>query len=266
MREALAIMRASWLAALSYRTQMLFGIVGLIVSILPLYFISRALQPLMEASIRTEGEQYFAFLVVGLVTSAFVGSAVNGLPGAMSSDISTGALEAMLATPARIPALLVGMVGQNFTWIVLRGLILLVSAWLLGAHLVWSRAPLAALILFLIVISHAPIGVIAAALVLAVRTTGPLPAGVIWASSLLGGVYYPTTVVPSWLATASAFVPLSYGLRALRRTLIDDAPAAVIIGDVARMTALGGVMFIISALMFIWALGYAKRAGTLAQY
>ena len=37
------------------------------------------------------------------------------------------------------------------------------------------------------------------------------------ASTLLGGVYYPTTVIPSWLASASEFVPLGYGLRALRQ-------------------------------------------------
>jgi ABC-2 type transport system permease protein len=266
MREALAIMRVSWLAALSYRTQMAFGVVGLVVSVVPLYFVSRALQPLMEQSIRGEGQQYFAFLVVGLVTAAFVASSVNGLPTAMNSDISTGALEAMLATPARIPALLVGMVGQNFTWTVLRAVILLSSAWLLGAHLVWSHLLVGVVVLVLVVLTYAPVGVIAAALILAVRTAGPLTTGVVWASTLLGGVYYPTKVVPSWLAQVSDFVPLSYGLRAMRRSLIDGAPVTAIVGDVARMVGLGAVLFVIAVLMFSWALGHAKRAGTLAQY
>jgi ABC-2 type transport system permease protein len=266
MRESFAIMRVSWLAALSYRTQMAFGIAGLMVSILPLYFISRALHPLMAQSIQGEGQQYFAFLVVGIVTASFVASAVNGLPGAMNSDISTGALEAMLATPSRVASLLVGMVGQNFTWTVIRAAVLLSSATLFGAQLVWSHAFTAAVVMMLVVLTYVPIGIIAAALVLAVRTTGPLPGGVVWVSALLGGVYYPTKVVPSWLALVSDFVPLTYGLRALRRTLIDGAPVAAIAGDVARMTALGAVLFVVAALMFSWALGYAKRAGTLAQY
>jgi ABC-2 type transport system permease protein len=266
MREALALMRVSWLAALSYRTQMAFGVVGLVLSVLPLYFISGALQPMMEASIRGEGQQYFAFLVVGLVTTAFVTSAVNGLPTAMSTDISTGALEAMLATPARIPALLVGMVGQQFTWTVLRGIILLSSAWFLGAQVVWSHLAVAAVVLLLIVLTYAPVGVIAAALILAVRTAGPLATGVVWGSTLLGGVYYPTNVVPSWLAVVSDFVPLTYGLRALRRSLIEGASTTAIMGDVARMVALGAVLFVAGVVMFTWALRHAKRAGTLAQY
>ena len=266
MREAFAMMRVSWLAAASYRTQMMFGILGLLASVVPLYFISRALQPMMQASISGEGQQYFAFLVVGLVTAAFVNTAVNGLPAAISTDISTGALEAMLATPARIPALLIGMVGQTFTWTVLRGIILLISAWALGAQLAWSHALVAAGVLFFIVIAYAPVAVIAAALILAVRTSGPLTGGVVWASTLLGGVYYPTTVVPSWLALVSKFVPLTYGLRALRRSLIEGAPLASIVGDVARMVGLGAIVFIVAAAMFAWALGYAKRAGTLAQY
>jgi ABC-2 type transport system permease protein len=124
----------------------------------------------------------------------------------------------------------------------------------------------AAVVLLLVVLTYAPIGVMAAALVLAVRTTGPLPHGVIWVSTLLGGVYYPTKVVPSWLAVVSDFVPLTYGLRALRRSVIDGAPATAILGDVATMTALGAVLFVISVAMFSWALKHAKRAGTLAQY
>ena len=260
------MIRVSWLVALSYRTEMAFGIIGLFVSVLPLYFVSGALQPMMADAIRGEGQQYFAFLMIGLVTSAFVTTAVTGLHMSMSLDISTGALEAMLATPASLPALLIGMVGQKFTWTIIRAVVLLLSAWLLGAQLVWSNVLTATAVVVLVVLAYIPVGIVAAALVLAVRTTGPYPGGVLWVSTLLGGVFYPTSVVPSWLASVSAFIPLTYGLRALRRTFIDGAPVSAILGDVGTLVVLGSVSFVASAFIFSWALSYARRAGTLAQY
>lgn len=266
MREALALVRASWLHALSYRLQMVFAIGGLIVSIVPLYFVSRALQPVMAASIRNEGQEYFAFLIVGLVTYACINTAVNGLHGAVSADISTGAFEALLATPTSMVAILAGMLGQPFMWTLIRALLLLVGAWLLGAQVAWSHSLVAAGVLSLTVLSYIPFGVMSAALVLAFRTTGPFPAGIMAASVLLGGVYYPTTVIPSWLSSAADFVPLGYGLRALRRSLIDGQPVSALAGDVAILAAFTVVLMAASVLAFSLAVQHAKRAGTLAQY
>ena len=58
---------------------------------------------------------------------------------------------------------------------------------------------------------------------IAFRTAGPIPRGIVLISTFLGGVYYPTHIVPGWLENISAALPLTYGLRALRRVLLDGA-------------------------------------------
>jgi ABC-2 type transport system permease protein len=266
MREALALVRASWLHALSYRLQMVFSTLALLASIVPLYFVSRALQPMMADSIRYEGQEYFAFVMVGLIMSGCMATAVNALHGAVASEISTGAFEALLATPIRMPSLLLGLIGHAFSWIFLRSGLLLVSAWLLGAQVVWGRTLEATAVLLLTIFAYLPLGVIAAAAVLAFRTTGPFPSGIVMASGLLGGVYYPTTVIPSWLADASLVIPLGYGLRALRRILLDGLPITAVAGDLLVLTGFAVGLLACSIVAFSWSVGYAKRAGTLAQY
>ena len=52
----------------------------LLLSIVPLYFVSRALQPMMADSIRHEGQEYFAFVMVGLMASGCITTAVNAVP------------------------------------------------------------------------------------------------------------------------------------------------------------------------------------------
>ena len=266
MREAMALIRARWLIVLSYRLQLIFSSLGLIVSIVPIYFISRALQPVMAARISGEGQEYFAFLVVGLITLGFITTATGALHASFSSDISNGSLEAVLATPISLPALLTGMLGQAFTWTLIRTVMLLAGAWLLGAQMVWGKALLAALVLALTVLAYVPFGIIAAALVLAFRSTGPLPAAIVAGSMLLGGVYYPTNVIPSWLAVASALVPLTYGLRSIRRLFIDAAPLSAVTGDLMILAVFTVVLFAVSLAFFSWSFRHARQAGTLAQY
>jgi len=47
MRSAIAMIRARWIAARSYRLRMIFSVASLLVSIVPLYFVANALQPIM---------------------------------------------------------------------------------------------------------------------------------------------------------------------------------------------------------------------------
>ena len=266
MRKVVALMRASWLTALSYRLNMFFTYTGIVIGIVPLYFISHALQPMMASTIKTESPEYFAFLIVGLVTYSFVNTSVNSLHGALSGEIGSGSFEALVSTPTPLPALLLGMIGQAFSMTTLRALVLSIAAVAFGAHIVWSGVIPALLILVLVVFSYLPFGIFAASLILAFRATGPFPGGIVTASALLGGVYYPTQVIPSWLAGFSKFIPLTYGLRSLRRSLLDGAPLSASAADLAIVAVTTTVLMALSLMAFVKALGYAKHTGTLTQY
>jgi ABC-2 type transport system permease protein len=266
MRKVWALVRASWLTALSYRLDTFFSFVGLIVAIGPIYFVSRALQPMMAGSIKTEAPEYFGFLMIGLITYTFVATAIGTVHESLTKEISTGSFEALMATPTSLPVLLCGMVGQAFSMTALRSIVLVLASWALGAHIIWRAGFAAILIVSLIVVAYLAFGIMAASLVLAFRTTGPFPTAILTLSGLLGGVYYPTQVIPSWLERASVFVPLTYGLRALRRSLLDGASLTRSASDLAVLTGSGVALLAVGLISFSLALAYAKRAGTLAQY
>jgi ABC-2 type transport system permease protein len=266
MTAALALMRAGWLSAVSYRVGMALSLGGLLVTVVPLYFVAHALQPVMADSIRGQGGEYFAFVLVGMVAFNFLGPALNALPGAVSSGIRSGTLEAMLGTPAPLPSLLGGLVAYDLTWAAVRAAVLAAAGAALGARLAPEALLPALVVMALIVAAHLPFGLMGAALVLAFRTPGPLPRLVLAASVLLGGVYYPTEVIPGVLRAASSAMPLTYGLRALRGLLLEGAPPAAVAGDVAVLAAFAAALLAAGALVFAAALRYARGAGTLAQY
>jgi len=266
VNKVLAIVRANWLTALSYRVETLFSFSGLFVGVIPLYFVSQALQPMMAKAIKPEASEYFGFLIIGWVAFSFVNTAVTGLHGALSGEISTGSFEALLGTPTPLVALLAGMTGQALSMNILRATIILTFGWLLGVHFMWGSVASGLGILFLIILAYLPFGIFAAALVLGFRATGPFPTIVLVGSALLGGVYYPTQVIPSWLERLSVLVPLKYGLKSLRRTLLEGAPLSASLPDLGVLIGMIAVGFFLSLAAFSWALRYSKRAGTLAQY
>jgi ABC-2 type transport system permease protein len=266
MRKIFAMMRASWQAASSYKLNMVWSLLALVISVIPLYYVTRAFQPFMASRIQGEGGQFFAFVLVGQIAFWSLSSAMTTLPGTISASIGSGTLELLLSTPTRLPTLFAGMVSYTFTLTAVRCLLLLTTGWVLGATIAWDKLAIAAVILGLIVVTYLCIGVIVAAMVLAFRFTGPVVQAVLVSSALLGGVYYPTRVIPSWIREISDFIPLTYGLRALRGTLLEEASLSAVAGDVGMLLLFCVTLLAASSLAILLALDYSKRAGTLSQY
>lgn len=245
---------------------MLLSLVGVIGGVIPVYFVAKALQPLMAGVIKSEAHQYFAFVLVGSITFLFIPLAVSSLPSTIMSSVTSGTMEAVLGTPTSMPRMLAGMMSYSFVWTAVRAGLMLLVGWVLGASISWVQLPSALLVLLLIIASYIPIGLISAAAYLAFRTAGPLAMGVMVLSSLLGGVYYPTHVVPSWLEHVSKAIPLTYGLRALRKVLLEGATLGAVRSDVGILLAMTVVLFAIGGWMFATAMQYARRTGSLSYY
>ena len=266
MREFLAIVSAAWRTEKSYRLSMAFSLASLAFIVVPLYFVTRALQPVMASSIATEGADYFAFALLGAAAFSLVTAAVTALPNAVAAAISRGTLEAYLGTPTHPAVIFAGLGAYGLAWAFVRSAVIVVSGAILGVRLAGGSTPSVLLILALLVVAHVALGSLAGAMVIGFRTSGPFVAGVLTGSMLLGGVYYPTHVIPSWLQDVSRALPLTYGLRALRQAALQGQSFEAISRDVTMLAIYTIVLLCIAVLATAAALSYAKRSGTLSQY
>jgi ABC-2 type transport system permease protein len=266
LHKVWALIRSNWLAASSYKLGFVFSFGSLVLSVIPIFFITDALQKTMANVIKGQGDQYFAFLVVGLISLNLVSSTIYALPGGLQNATSTGTLEALLATPTSMSALLIGLSGYEILFSFIRGAVMLVAAGFLGAHVAWFKIGVSIPIVALMIVAHLPIAIITAAMVLAFRTRGPLPQLLLLASTFLGGVYYPATAIPGWLQKLSAFIPLTYGLEALRAVLLEGRAITTVWREISILLAFTVVALLVSTIAFKAALRYARRVGNLAQY
>ncbi len=244
---------------------MLLSAAALMVTVVPVWYAATALQPLMAAKIQGQGHQYFAFLLVGMSMFGVLTFAVTALPTAVAGGIGNGSLESFLSTPIRASELFAGLVAYDFVWALVRASLIVVMGAVFGAHFVWAKLLTALVVGALLLAAYVPIGLIGAAFMLVFRTTGPLPQAVLVLSGLLGGVYFPTQVIPSWIQGVSVCVPLTYGLRALRGTLIDGAPLRAIVGDVGMLAAIAVVLGGVSVVTLSAAMRHVRRVGSLTH-
>ena len=76
----------------------------------------------------------------------------------------------------------------------------------------------------------------------------------------------PVEVLPAWLQKFSLMLPITYALRAVRRSLLNAGGWADVAPDLAILGVFAILLLPASALLFKWALAKAKRDGSLAQY
>lgn len=266
VRPVAALTRASWRTAKSYRLSFVLSFVSLIVTIVPVYFVANALQSFMATIIAEESREYFGFVLLGTAMLALVTPALTSFASAVSGGLSSGFFEALLVTPTPLPALFAGQTGYAFIWALGRMALLVIAGLFLGVELHWLRLPEAAIIVVLIAVAYSGLGLIAAALVVSFRTNAAIPQGVLVLSTVLGGVYFPTGVLPAAVAPLAEWLPLTPGLRALRQALLLGYPLSSIGGDLLRLAGLAAVCLGAGTLALRWSFDYARRAGSLSQY
>lgn len=265
-RAALALTQASWRTAKSYRFSFVLSFASLVVTIVPVYFVANALQEFMASVISSEGRDYFGFVLIGTAILALVSAALSSFASAVSGGLSSGFFEALLATPTPLGLLLAGQTGYSFTWAAARAILLVGAGVLLGVDVHWLRLPEALLATTLLVGAYAGVGLIAAALVVSFRTNAAIPQGVLVISTLLGGVYFPASVLPPALAPFAEWLPLTPGLRALRQALLLGYPLSTIGGDLLQLVGLALACAVVGVVSLRMAFRYARKAGSLGQY
>jgi ABC-2 type transport system permease protein len=266
VRAILALLNAGFQTAVSYRVRFMMSLASVLLTVVPVFFVAQALQGMMAPRIQGEGGDYFAFLILGFLVMALAYPAIDALPSQVGGDIKNGFFEALVGAPAGIPAVLVGLVAYPIAIALVRAGLMLATSVLLGVDVAWPYLPNALLIVVLLVAAHFGIGLIATAAVIAFRTTLSLPQLLSTGSALLGGVYWPTSVIPSWLQKLSDAFPVSYGLRALRRVALDGQGLAAVRDDLLTLTAFAGFLLSVGVLAMASALAQARRRGTLSQY
>ncbi len=261
LRAGTAIFQRDLRIFLSYRAMAFSQAFSAVFSVALFYYISR----LLKISQFESPDDYFAFVVVGLVILAVLQSTLV-LSSALRAELLAGTFERVLLSPfGAVRAALAMMVFPIVQAIAIGAWTLFVAALAFGLPLHWSTLPAALPVALLAALSFSAIALFVAAVVIVFKQA-PGIGVVIAAVTLVSGFYFPTDLLPSWIGWTAQVQPFTPAVELLRHLL-----AGLPMADSGWTYLLRLVGFLVVLMpLAVWALArgieLAQRKGTIFEY
>ncbi len=262
-----AFVRRDYLLARAVPLAFAWQAVSILLASPVLYYLGRLVPGATSPHLARFGGDYFAFVIVGVALFGFLSAAAAAAATAVRHEQTIGTLEVLFLTPVPQPLLVLGP--SLWQMVIAAGHMLLylaVGGLVFGMDFGRANVLSAAVILLLATGTSAALGVLAATFVLVFRHSDPLTSVVTSASALLGGVFYPTSVMPPLLQRAAEFLPQTHALRAIRLALLQGYGITALFREVAILALFCLLLMSMGLVAWRWAVPFAKASGTLGAY
>lgn len=262
-----AFLRRDYLLAGTSRLSLTWQVASIFFATPILFYLGRLIQPATSAHLTPFGGDYFAFVIVGVAVFGVLTTGMAAPAAALRHEQMIGTLDALMATPTAPHTLALGASLWNVLVAALQGLVyVVVGVLIFGLEVRTAGLAGAAVVLALALVTFAALGIVSAAFVVVLRHADPLSGLFAAASALLGGVFYPTSVLPLPLQRLAELVPLTHALRAMRLALLQGQGLTALWGEVAILLLFLSILTPLAVLAMWWAVQQAKISGTLSGY
>ncbi len=266
-RVIAAFIRRDFIEELSYRFSFFFQFFSIFISILAFYFIAQLIGSAAVPFLSSYQGDYFAFVLIGLAVSGYFGTGLTSFTSSLRHAQTTGTLEAMLTTPTSISAIIFASSLWSYLMTTFRALIYLgIGGVLLGVGLSHVNIFAVLVLLVLTIVSFSSLGIIAASFIMVLKRGQPVTWIFDSIATLLGGVYYPVTILPAWLQLAAGLIPVTYALDGLRQAILNGASINTLGTQTLALLAFSTILLPISLASFRFAVRRARQDGSLTHY
>jgi ABC-2 type transport system permease protein len=262
-----AFLIRDFLEEMSYPLNFIMRWGGILFKLVTFYFLGKLLGGAVLPQLKAYGNNYFAFVMVGLALASFQGVALTTISYKILFGMYSGTLEAMLVTRTSLSTIVfASMLYQFFTALLEILLYIGFSFLFFGVNLGQADLLATAVLLILTLLSHLPLGILSAGFILLFKRGDPVTPILGQISALLGGVYFPLQVLPHWVQILAQFIPFTHALEGLRQAVLLGKGLGELSFQVMVLSAFAAVLLPLSLAFFAWTVRQAKRLGTLSQF
>ena len=262
-----AFLKKDIINEISYPFALILQLLSIFFSVGVFYFISQMIGSAASPYLTQYDGDYFSFVLIGIAFASYFGVGLTSFSNNLRQAQTTGTLEAMLATPTRISAIILSSALWDYLLTTIKVLVYLaVGSLILHVDLGHSNYLAAILVLILSVISFSSIGILAASFIMVLKRGDPIAWFFNATSGLLGGVYYPLDVMPTWMQWLARWLPITYALEAMRKALLQGLPLKFLWTELIVLGIFCCVLFPSGLLCFRYAVRLAKIEGSLTHY
>jgi ABC-2 type transport system permease protein len=260
-----AFFRRDRLIATSYKGGVILGIGASVATVLIFFFISQTFGSVARG-MDLYGNSYFAFVIVGVAVTQFLGISLGGVGAALRESQTTGTLELMLLSPSRLWVILL----SSTLWLqwsaIMGGIAYFAIAVLLGVDFSHANLPATILGLALTIVAFTGLGLFAGSAVLLIKRGNPVSWAIRGASIVLSGVFYPIDVLPPPLQALGQILPMTHALHVLRGSVLLGQGIAELAGSLAILAVLSVLCLALGLAACAASIRFGRIDGSLGQY
>ncbi len=266
LRDFFLFFRRDLRIASSYRSPFVLELIEALFGAATFYYIARFVDSPQLRQALPQGTSYFTYSLVGFVFFDYLHAALDTFDRTLEEARDSGTLEPLLVTQVSLPVVLIGSAIYPFALTTLRvGVYLGWGGVLFGFPLGSANWVSAVVVLLATLLSFSGLGIFSSAYLLLFKRGNPSKWFFLSVSSVVGGILFPVSILPSWLQVIAHLNPVTYALDAMRAALLDGAGLAAIARPLLILLVFAVVLLPTSILAFSWALQRTKITGTLSH-
>jgi ABC-2 type transport system permease protein len=258
----LAVVRRDLSVYLSYRARLLSQALTSVFSLTLFYYVSR----LVHVSGFSSPGSYFGFVVVGISMVSVMYSCFS-IPDLLRQELVAGTFDRLVLSPfGAVRSVLAMTLFPLLYAFGLAALTLAIGCTLFGLHLHWSTVPLSVPVMGLALLAFLPFGLLFAALTVVIKQGNVGTSWVIALLSIVGGLYFPVSLLPDWVQTAAKLQPFTAATSVLRHLLVGSSFGESVASSLLKLGLFAGVLVPASILLLSHAIRLGQRRGTIIEY
>jgi len=265
--KSLAFVHRDFINDISYKFAFFMQILSIFISTVTFFFLSRLFGNSGTSYMEPYGGNYFAFVLIGIAFFSYFRVSMESISKSIRDGQMLGTLEAMLVTQTNIPTIIFSSTLYSFLFASLKVFIYLLLGIFIFDVSLGNANPLGAIVmLFLTIISFSSLGIISASFVMVLKKGDPISKVLTGVTGVIGGLYYPISVLPDWLQILSYLLPVTYSLEGMRMALLEGYELKALMPNVMALVIFSIITLPLSFFIFSYAVKRAKIDGTLTQY
>ncbi|MCP4349634.1 MAG: ABC transporter permease [Desulfobacterales bacterium] len=251
----------------SYKLSFFLQLLSALPVVLMFFFLSRIVgNNLSTGPLHPYGGNYFPFVLIGIAVQNYLTLSLSSFSGSLRESQLSGTLEAILSAPVSLPVFILGSTAYSFVLNSFRILLYLGIGVLFGVKFQYTQLLAATGVIILTIAAFSSLGIFSASFIILFKKGDPLNWAFSVLSWLMGGVYYPISVLPHWMQEAANFIPTTHALEALRMSLLGGHGFSAITGHLLALAMWALIGLPLSLVCFRFAMNIARKNGTLGHY
>ncbi len=266
-KKSLAFIKKDFLIESSYKLSFIFRGFSVLVSVFTYFFIDKLFGHRIVSHLEEFGVSYFSYVLLSMAFFSYIGVGLGSFSSRIRFEQMQGTLEALLLTPTKISTILFSLALWNLLFATLdMAIYIALGRFLFKISFANVNILSTLVILFLTIISFSGLGILSASFIMVFKRGNPLGWVINSLEGLIGGVYFPITIMPAWLQFLAKFLPITHAIRAVELAVYKGYAVSQLTKEIGFLLLFSFLLLPLSFASFKYALKKARRQGSLIQY